>query len=265
MSLVILLLLLCCAAGAQQPQSQSQYPKVINLGPAPTQQPSQNKTTVDNVQHAVVENPGTQIPVKIRVAIVDRDLNPKPVPKARIIVKQANSPTPTRFEMTTDFEGIAKINIHPGTYRLISADPTDFQGKSYNWDVEVTVTESQNSFDLSNDNAQVADLAPPPVVVDSLASIYKKYRNSVVTVLAEYWGFFRRRSAIFCEGDQQFCDSDQESERSDAGFGIVSEVIGMVKEKVEEFDLEQGMRGGRRGQRLRPLFPHPPWRRLLGF
>ena len=68
--------------------------------------------------------------------------------------------------------------------------------------------------------------------------------------IGNWWGFFRRRSAIFCEGDQQFCDSDQESERSDAGFGIVSEVIGMVKEKVEEFDLEQGMRGGRRGQRL---------------
>jgi len=45
------------------------------------------------------------------------------------------------------------------------------------------------------------------------------------------WGFFRRRSAIFCEGDQQFCDSDQESERSDAGAKIVSKVIEMVKEK----------------------------------
>jgi len=45
------------------------------------------------------------------------------------------------------------------------------------------------------------------------------------------WGFFRRRSAILCEGDQQYCDSDQESERSDAGSGIVSEVIEMVKEK----------------------------------
>jgi hypothetical protein len=50
--------------------------------------------------------------------------------------------------------------------------------------------------------------------------------------IRELWGFFRRRSAIFCEGDQQFCDSDQESERSDAGFGIVSEVIEMVKEKA---------------------------------
>ena len=45
------------------------------------------------------------------------------------------------------------------------------------------------------------------------------------------WGFFRRRSVFFCEGDQQFCDSDQESERSDAGVRIVSEVIEMVKEK----------------------------------
>ena len=49
---------------------------------------------------------------------------------------------------------------------------------------------------------------------------------------ASVWGFFRRRSAILCEGDQQYCDSDQESERSDAGSGIVSEVIEMVKEKV---------------------------------
>lgn len=48
-----------------------------------------------------------------------------------------------------------------------------------------------------------------------------------------HWGFFRRRSAIFCEGDQQFCDSDQESEHSDAGVGTVSEVIEMVKRKGE--------------------------------
>jgi len=31
------------------------------------------------------------------------------------------------------------------------------------------------------------------------------------------------RSVFFCEGDQQFCDSDQESERSDTGGRIVSE------------------------------------------
>jgi hypothetical protein len=43
------------------------------------------------------------------------------------------------------------------------------------------------------------------------------------------WGFFRRRSGFFREADHQFCDSDQESERSDAGEVIVAEVIGMVK------------------------------------
>jgi hypothetical protein len=44
------------------------------------------------------------------------------------------------------------------------------------------------------------------------------------------WGFFRRRSGFFREGDHQFCDSDQESERSDAGKVIVAEVIGIVKQ-----------------------------------
>lgn len=134
---------------------------------------------------ATAQTAPVPVPLKIRVIIVDRDLNPKPVPKARIIIKQAGSPTPARFEATTDFDGIAHVSVPPGTYRLISAQPTDFQGKSYNWDVQVTVTESQNAFDLSNDNASMAELAPAPVV-DNLSLVYKKYRNSVVTVLAEY-------------------------------------------------------------------------------
>jgi hypothetical protein len=46
----------------------------------------------------------------------------------------------------------------------------------------------------------------------------------------ECWGFFRRRSGFFREADHQFCDSDQVSERSDAGKVIVAEVIGIVKQ-----------------------------------
>ena len=134
---------------------------------------------------ATAQTVPVQVSLKIRVIIVDRDLNPKPVPKARILVKQTDSPTPARFEATTDFEGIAQVSVIPGKYRVISTHPTDFQGKSYNWDVAVTVTEPQTSVELSNDNAAIAELAPAPVV-DNLAVVYKKYRNSVVTVLAEY-------------------------------------------------------------------------------
>src|SRR6516225_179067 len=46
-----------------------------------------------------------------------------------------------------------------------------------------------------------------------------------------HWGFFRRRSVIFCEGDQQFCDSDQSRSAARLVLRIVSEVIGIVKEK----------------------------------
>ncbi len=134
---------------------------------------------------ATAQTVSVQVPLKIKVTIVDRDLNPKPVPKARIIVKQSDSATPSRFEVTTDFEGTAQLSVPTGKYRVISAHPTDFQGKSYNWDVEIAVTESQNSVELSNDNAAIAELAPAPIV-DNLTLVYKKYRNSVVTVLAEY-------------------------------------------------------------------------------
>jgi len=67
------------------------------------------------------------------------------------------------------------------------------------------------------------DTLTDALIVDPIRAENFDYRDG--------WGFFRRRSAIFCEGDQQFCDSDQESERSDAGAKIVSKVIEMVKEK----------------------------------
>ena len=134
---------------------------------------------------AAAQTTAIQVPLKIKVVIVDRDLNTKPVPKARIIVKQTDLLTPSRFEVTTDFEGTAQLSVPAGKYRIISGHPTDFQGKSYNWDVEVSVTGGQNLVELSNDNASIAELAPTPVV-DNLTTVYKKYRDSIVTVLAEY-------------------------------------------------------------------------------
>jgi hypothetical protein len=50
------------------------------------------------------------------------------------------------------------------------------------------------------------------------------------------WGFFRRRSVIFCEGDQQFCDSDQSRSAATLVLRIVSQVIGIVKEKGKRLD-----------------------------
>jgi hypothetical protein len=60
-------------------------------------------------------------------------------------------------------------------------------------------------------------------------AVLKKYTTKELIELHSFWGFFRRRSGFFREGDQQFCDSDQGSERSDAGEVIVAEVIGIVK------------------------------------
>jgi S1-C subfamily serine protease len=175
-----LVIALSCLAASQQQSDRTQYPRQIVLGDS-------TPLSADKAQQSTAspQSEPSQIPIKIRVIIIDKDLNPKPVPKAKLIVKQANSPTPTHFEISTGLDGVAQATVPPGVYRLMSSRPTDFQGKSYNWDVQVTVSEAQNTFDLSNDNAAIADLVPP-TNVDNLASVYKKYRDSVVTVLAEY-------------------------------------------------------------------------------
>jgi S1-C subfamily serine protease len=123
-----------------------------------------------------------KVPVKIKAVLIDRDLNQKPVAKARFFVSAAPD---LRLEVTTGFDGAAEIALTPGTYRVISVQPLDFQNKQYSWNVEVKVAAPASNVELSNDNAVSVDAAPV-AAVDDLASVYKKYRNSVVTVLAEY-------------------------------------------------------------------------------
>ena len=54
--------------------------------------------------------------------------------------------------------------------------------------MEFAVAPGENSVELSNDNAQVADAAPgaPVRAVDDLAVLFQKYRNSVMTVWTEF-------------------------------------------------------------------------------
>jgi len=177
----IVFVLCSVALLSQQNQTRTQYPSEIYLGPAPQGAPQSAATPPPPPQ----TTDSDQVSIRITVVIVDKDLNAKPVPKAKLIIKQVESINPSRCEASTGFDGVALVSVPPGRYRLISAHPTDFQGKSYNWDVEVTVSESQNKFELSNDNAAIAELAPA-ANVDNLSAVYKKYRDSIVTVLAEY-------------------------------------------------------------------------------
>jgi murein DD-endopeptidase MepM/ murein hydrolase activator NlpD len=100
-----------------------------------------------------------KVPLKIKAALLDRDLNLKPVCNARFTVQQPAPTAAVKFEIVTDFEGRGEIRVPPGRYRLTSTQPSEFQDKKYSWDVEVSVAGPETFVILSNENARAAAVA----------------------------------------------------------------------------------------------------------
>lgn len=122
-----------------------------------------------------------KVPVKVKAALFDRDLNQKPLAKQKFIVTSENPAS--QIEFVTSFDGVAELMLSPGKYQVSSASPLDFQGKIYSWKFDISI-EGPQTIEISNDNSTIT--AGTNRQIDDLTSIYKEYRNSVVTVLAEY-------------------------------------------------------------------------------
>ena len=126
--------------------------------------------------------------VKIRAALVDKDLNVKPIPKLAIGLVPAESHSAVVSSLvTTGFDGSAVAQLQNGKYRVLTPRPIEFQGKRYTWDVELVVAGADASIDLSVDNATTSDASPDPSTAtkDALTPLFKRYQNSVLTVWSE--------------------------------------------------------------------------------
>ncbi len=136
---------------------------------------------------APLRSQGETSKIKVRVILVDKDLNQKPVPHlAVVLAADSNNPESSR-EVKTDFEGNAEFQAPPGKYRMSTPQGVDFQGRHYAWETEIDVSGESVSLDLSNDNAQITDpaSAEPARKLDDLAVMFQKYQKSVVTVWSE--------------------------------------------------------------------------------
>jgi hypothetical protein len=135
--------------------------------------------------------------LRVKVALVDRDLNIKPVPKQVLLVQKlgadgvADPSVPAR-ELTTTFEGTATLALAPGSYRISAQKPVEFDGKTYQWSAKFQIAEGQEaSVELSNDNATVTASAASPAAssgrrrVTEEAELFKQLRDGVVTVEGE--------------------------------------------------------------------------------
>jgi S1-C subfamily serine protease len=122
--------------------------------------------------------------VTIRAMVVDRDLNVKPIPKFAFTLEPAPGESASApLTVSTGIDGSIDLELAPGKYHITSVRPLVFESKKFTWDLELAVHWPVTTIELSNDNAKIADGPASPV--DDLTSVFKKYRDSVVTVWAE--------------------------------------------------------------------------------
>ena len=128
------------------------------------------------------------VKVKLHIVLVDRDLNQKPVPLFRVVLQPASGGDPV--ELKTGLDGTTEQAIAAGKYKLSTPQPLDFQGKRYNWAMEITLSGPEQVIELTNDNAKTeasAEAGPAASGAGStdLTVLFDRLKNSVVKVRAE--------------------------------------------------------------------------------
>ncbi len=128
------------------------------------------------------------VKVHVHVILVDSELNQKPVPFLNVVFFKGDK---TSFDVKTRLDGAAEIALPPGAYTLTTAKPVDFDGKRYSWSLRVTLSGTEKTIDLTNENAKAEDnaAAAPPrssgASSGDLTEQFKKLKNTVVTVISE--------------------------------------------------------------------------------
>src|SRR5215467_5900936 len=124
--------------------------------------------------------------VKVRVILVDKDLNQKPVPF--VVVKFAGSSGPA-VETKTGLDGSATASLSAGHYTVSTPKPAEMGGKRYSWNFGADVSSAQQEIDLTNDNAKVEELASDSKNANAgsgdLTALFDRLKNSIFTVHAE--------------------------------------------------------------------------------
>ncbi len=174
--------------------------------------------------------------VKVRVILVDKDLNQKPVPHLAIVFTGDSSHPNASRDLKTDFSGSAEFQAPPGKYRLTTPQGVDFQGRHYTWDLEIDVSGDSVSVDLSDDNARAADpaIAAPVRKLDDLTLMFQKYQKSVVTVWSEIGsgtGFIVDPSGLVMTNQHVIGPSELISVQFDAKRKVAAKVLAFDAER----------------------------------
>src|SRR5258708_3518565 len=128
------------------------------------------------------------VKVRVRVVHVDRDLNQKPVPFLPLSLKSGAK----SVEVKTGLDGTVETQLPPGKYVITTAKPAELGGRTFSWNVPVTLAGDQQNVDLTNDNAKSEEISAPASAranensgSGDLTEHFKRLKNTVVTVISE--------------------------------------------------------------------------------
>lgn len=134
-------------------------------------------------------DPGSVLRLTVRAALVDKELNVKPIPRLALRIYRPADPSSVT-EVRTALDGTVSVDLPPAAYRIDSARPVPYQGKAYSWHVDVVLSPRDQSCELTNDNALIIS-APETALSasdrsrDNLTDLFQKYRDGVITVWSE--------------------------------------------------------------------------------
>jgi S1-C subfamily serine protease len=129
------------------------------------------------------------VSVSLRIVLVDRDLNQKPVPWFLVRLRREGTQNSEISELKTRLNGECEAEVPAGRYQLATPFPIDLQGRRYTWSMEVTLTGSHEIIELTNDNAtleRVSSRSEDPDNVSgrssNLSLLFERLKKSTVTV-----------------------------------------------------------------------------------
>jgi S1-C subfamily serine protease len=176
--------------------------------------------------------------LKLRVVLVDKDLNQKPVPFFVVTLHPAAQPSATT-DLKTALDGTAERDLPPGRYSVTTPTFVELTGKRFTWNLELELKGAEQQLTLSNDNAKAEEIARLTAPVSTAASgdltaQFKHLKNTVVTVLSESGhgtGFFADSKGLVLTNQHVIGSSEYLAVQFDAQHKIAARLLASDAQK----------------------------------
>src|SRR5882724_9690677 len=136
------------------------------------------------VSASVTQAQPNLVKVRVRVILVDQELNQKAVPFFVVSLKSGAKAA----EVKTSLEGTAEADLPPGRCTVSTPKSAELGSRRFSWNIQVSLSGAEQNIDLSNDNAKVEETAAQESSVkpsNDLTEQFKRLKNTVVTVKSE--------------------------------------------------------------------------------